>query len=138
MPNKARRTVPLPNFAPTEGACKCGCGGQLGDEILTRLQCFIWILEQHAGNGVKCIINSGFRCEKHNASVGGAAESQHLSGCAVDVVFLRANGAQIDNQDVAALARHSGLFSGIGYIEYAKRGKNLVHLDCRPGSLVQW
>jgi len=30
-------------------------------------------------------INSGWRCQKHNAEVGGAEKSRHLIGCAADV-----------------------------------------------------
>jgi uncharacterized protein YcbK (DUF882 family) len=105
---------------------------------MLRLQAFIRALEVVAGEGVKCQINSGFRCSAHNAKVGGAADSRHLHGDAVDVVFFRKDGVQIENQDVASVARHSMLFTGIGYLDYAKKGKNLVHLDCRPGALVIW
>ena len=138
MGQSRRRFVPLENFSDTEGRCQCGCGGAVGDEIMLRLQAFIRTLALVADPPIKCRVNSGFRCAKHNAAVGGAADSRHLHGDAVDVVFFRADGSQIDNADVAVMARKSGLFTGIGYMQYAKQGKNLVHLDCRPGALVIW
>ncbi len=37
---------------------------------------------------VPFVINSGYRCAKHNAEVGGKPSSSHLSGTAVDVKCL--------------------------------------------------
>ena len=31
------------------------------------------------------VVKSGFRCKKHNAEMGGMADSRHLIGCAVDI-----------------------------------------------------
>ena len=120
MPKSRRRFVALENFSDTEGACQCGCGKVPTEEIMLRLQAFIRALEVVAGPHIKCQINSGYRCAKHNAKVGGAADSRHLHGDAVDVVFFREGGTQIDNADVASVARHCMLFSGIGYLDFAK------------------
>lgn len=34
----------------------------------------------------KTTVNSGFRCPKHNAEIGGSRRSQHMRGLALDVV----------------------------------------------------
>jgi uncharacterized protein YcbK (DUF882 family) len=35
--------------------------------------------------GEPVIVNSGWRCEAHNAAVGGAKNSRHKTGCAADI-----------------------------------------------------
>lgn len=71
-------------FRKSEFACKCGkyCNGypaeidmnmvKIADEIRARI-----------GNPI--YINSGLRCKKHNANVGGVSNSQHLYGNAADL-----------------------------------------------------
>ena len=48
-----------------------------------------WLEELRACAGVPIIINSGYRSPQLNKKVGGAATSNHLTGCAVDI---RVNG----------------------------------------------
>lgn len=38
--------------------------------------------------GVPFVINSAYRCEKHNAKVGGVKDSSHMYGFAVDIGAL--------------------------------------------------
>lgn len=45
--------------------------------------------------GVPVIITSGYRCQRLNQAVGGAADSQHLTGQAVDFVIPGFTPAQI-------------------------------------------
>lgn len=136
-----RRSVLLRNYSASEGSCECGCGMVVENEMMLRLQAFVFILERIHGCPVKHIITSGARCASHNASVGGAKESQHLSGKAVDGTFHRFIGGQweqLDNGAVANFARESELFGGVGFLEYHRKGKNLVHLDCREGKVTIW
>ncbi len=71
----------------TRGEFRCQCGGKycdgfpaepaeetvrMADEIRRRA-------------GVPLTVNSGLRCEKHNAAVGGVANSLHRTGQAVDL-----------------------------------------------------
>jgi len=67
-------------------------------------------------------ITSGYRSEEHNSAVGGASNSYHKTGMAVDVSFP---GMTVDQ--VAMAAKKVG-FTGI--IKYYKSG--FVHLDMRP------
>ncbi|SHI09889.1 Peptidase M15 [Pantoea sesami] len=69
------------NFSRSEFACRCGCGF---DDISSELIVVLEGVRLHFGSPVK--ITSGCRCEKHNASVGGAPKSQHVQGIAADIV----------------------------------------------------
>jgi uncharacterized protein YcbK (DUF882 family) len=69
------------NFARSEFACTCGCGFDTVDAALLGI---LQALRDHFGESVT--ITSGCRCEAHNATVGGAENSQHLTGKAADIV----------------------------------------------------
>lgn len=105
------------NFTLDELKCKCGkCGSVLVDETLVaRLQ----QIRDHFGKAVT--VNSGYRCEKHNASpqVGGAKGSLHVKGRAAD---FRVQG--ITPQEVAKYAESIGIL-GIGLYD------DFVHIDTR-------
>lgn len=66
-------------------------------------------------------ITSGYRCEKHNAAVGGAVNSMHMQGKAVDIAVSDPD----EQEEIAELARKLG-FGGVGW------GKNFIHLDFGP------
>lgn len=105
------------NFALDEFKCKCGkCDPILVDE---KLVTWLQQIRDHFGKAVT--INSGYRCEKHNASpqVGGAKGSRHVKGMAAD---FRVQG--ITPQEVAKYAESIGIL-GIGLYD------NFVHIDTR-------
>jgi zinc D-Ala-D-Ala carboxypeptidase len=68
----------------TDDEFKCPCCGQFIDSLPFRA--FLAKL-QDARNiaGTPFVITSGYRCPKHNAEVGGKADSSHLKGIAVDI-----------------------------------------------------
>lgn len=72
-------------FKPEEFFCPCCHRGQ----IASSLALFLDILRRAWAAPI--IINSGWRCEKHNQEVGGVVPSaispgsRHLIGCAVDI-----------------------------------------------------
>jgi uncharacterized protein YcbK (DUF882 family) len=71
-------TYTFQNFKHDEFRCKC-CGKNLIDPgIIHRLQVLRDILR------VPIIVTSGYRCERHNSVVGGATDSMHVRGLAVD------------------------------------------------------
>ncbi len=63
-------------FEPYEFACKCGCGARdIEAELLEKLN----FARYYYGHSMS--VNSGARCEKHNASkkVGGSSTSSHIT-----------------------------------------------------------
>ena len=80
--------------------------------------------------GVPIIVNSAFRTESYNRRIGGARNSQHVQGRALDLHPQR--GSLKVLQDAAKRAREMGLITGIGF--YA----DFVHIDTREGPPVTW
>lgn len=68
------------------------------------------------------IINSGYRCNKHNKEVGGVKNSYHLLGKAADI-----HVPGICLVELVKIVKEFG-FKGIGF--YPER--NFLHLDIRP------
>lgn len=67
------------NFNFDEFSCRCGCGHDfISVSLVHRLQVIRDIIK------VPIIIHSGCRCRKHNAAIGGAPNSLHLTGHAAD------------------------------------------------------
>lgn len=79
-------------FKRKEFECHCGCGKDTVDaellEVLNRLR-------NHFGRPT--IITSGYRCSSHNARVGGAKGSQHLTGRAADLSISGVSTIEIYN-----------------------------------------
>jgi uncharacterized protein YcbK (DUF882 family) len=69
------------------------------------------------------ILNSAYRCERHNERVGGGEFSAHKEGRAVDI---RANGG-LKYRILAADLEKRG-FTGIGVY------RNMLHLDTAPAT----
>lgn len=68
------------NFNRSEFACKCGCGlCNLAPAIPKSCQTIRDAL------GMALNVNSGARCDKHNAKVGGVKGSYHTQGKAADL-----------------------------------------------------
>lgn len=102
-------------FGLKEFRCKC----------CTDLPVDAWMYVEHLVNNVldpvrekygKPIrVTSGFRCEKHNAKVGGAKHSQHLFGQAADIVSgdsgqLTVERLKEENRKIAQLIVKNGKF----------------------------
>lgn len=104
------------NFKTNEFDCHCkgSCHTTKIDSALVEI---LQRIREHFGKAV--IINSGYRCEKHNKAVGGASSSLHTKGKAADIVVKGINPAQ-----VAAFAERIGVL-GIGLYD------NFVHIDTR-------
>lgn len=106
------------NFRLAEFHCKgknC-CSSTLVDEKLTEL---LQKLRDKLGTAIN--INSGYRCRRHNAAVGGDAASNHVKGKAADIIV-----PGVAPEEVAKAAESVG-FKGI--ILYTK--KKFVHVAVR-------
>ena len=100
------------NFHLREFECKCGkCPHTLVDtEHIKKLQ----ELRDTIG---PVNITSAYRCEAHNASVGGSSNSQHKLGTATDI--------QSKTLTPAEVASHCEVFAGLG------RYNTFTHIDSR-------
>lgn len=112
---KGKVKVIAKNFKSTEFDCKCGeCSRtHIDDKLVDYLQ----EIRNHFNKPV--IINSGYRCYKHNKAVGGAITSKHMEGEAADIVVKG-----IAPREVAAYAEKIGI-KGIGLYD------TFVHIDTR-------
>ena len=72
-------------FKEKEFACKC-CG-QLPPLAKENIEALVENVLNPARQryGGPVLVNSGYRCARHNAAVGGVANSQHLRGEAADI-----------------------------------------------------
>ena len=72
-------------FKEKELCCKC-CG-QLPPHIRENIEALVDNVLDPAREklGKPIIVNSGYRCPKHNAEVGGVKNSQHMKGEAADI-----------------------------------------------------
>ena len=115
------------NFSRAEFACKCGeCESR---EVSPTLARGLQSMRDRAG--VKIIVNSGYRCPKHNAAEGGAKNSQHVLGNAADVVV---EGLSVLEMYELALGVDAFRNGGIGV--YPRHG-NFIHVDVR-GKFARW
>lgn len=91
------------HFSFSEWACGCG-GNKPGCRVIMVHRPLLADLEVYRSTlGQPVTIASGYRCELHNAEVGGAKDSQHLYGGAADVDYA------LSDRQVAALRRFSGI-----------------------------
>ncbi len=76
------------NLSRSEFACQCGCGFDTVDfELVNVLQTAVIDMENRFDEKVIIVITGPNRCNKHNAKVGGAKNSQHIYAKAVDHKF---------------------------------------------------
>ena len=109
------------NFDRSEAECPCCKEFLLVPDFITRLQ----LLRDQYGKPM--VINSWYRCRKHNRAIKGSTGSKHLEGIAVDVKV----GNSTDRRMLVDLAVMIG-FNGIGIAE------TFVHLDTRNSVPVLW
>lgn len=95
----------------------CCCKTYIDENLVEYLQ----MIRNHFRNPVN--INSAYRCEKHNAAVGGVSGSRHKYGQAADISVKGISPAE-----VAKYAESIGVL-GIGL--YEGDDGNFVHIDTR-------
>ena len=105
----------MKHFTEKELSCPC-CGMFFMDGEFK-----IGIDNARSLAGIPFIINSGFRCGKHNLEVGGSPTSSHLSGYAVDV------RAETDHQKFLIIM--GAIMAGITRILIYR---TFIHLDGHP------
>ena len=78
------------------------------------------------------IINSGYRSEEVNRKVGGAPNSNHLSGCAADIKVSDAIQAMRYGAILADYANLTGQKFDELLVERSKKGSYWLHIAVRP------
>lgn len=117
------------NFTSREFDCRCDsplCQSTVVEELLVES---LELLREGSG---PLVVLSGFRCEEHNARVGGVKDSQHLLGRAADVRASRG----LSPNSVAQLAGAVRAFAAGGIGIY--RDLNFTHLDVRDDGPARW
>lgn len=109
------------NFSNRELQCRCGCGLLPEQEFMNRVQLLRDMINR------PLTVNSAVRCGFHNRAIGGAQNSLHLTGNAIDLRV--SNGAEA--YQIAELAFRLG-FTGIGISD------TFVHIDTRQTTPAMW
>ena len=70
-----------------DGEFRCRCCGGLPPDARENIRALVEeVLDPvREAFGGPIVVNSGYRCERHNAAVGGVRNSQHLRGEAADI-----------------------------------------------------
>jgi len=84
---------------------------------------------KYKGRDIKLVVNSGYRCVKHNEEVGGNPNSFHLQGMAADVVPVGCTIKELVDQAESMRVFSEG---GIGIYD------TFVHLDTRYNGPARW
>lgn len=118
--NRGDKTALTKNFNRSEFQCPCGCGEQFVDpELAEKLQA----VRDKLGKKIK--ITSGYRCLKHNQSVGGGTNSRHRYGMAAD---WRLYDRSLNPVALGIIAQAVG-FGGVGIYWYDSNA--FCHADTR-------
>ena len=97
-------------FRIDEFRCPC-CGTGRPAALLV-----LWLEGLRRAWGGPVVVNSGFRCGRHNAEVGGVSNSRHLIGCAADV-----RPAEGSMEDFSCLGQPAGL--GAAFLREIRSGR---------------
>lgn len=112
------------HFSDSELACKhCGVNG-VHPELLDALE----MLRGKIGKPI--IVNSAYRCEAHNAAVGGVPDSEHVRGIAADIAVSGMTAEQLYAEALTIPAFADG---GIGVAPH----QGYIHVDVR-GDMARW
>lgn len=112
-----------------ESEFDCNHCGKYGDLISCQLLGVLEDVRAHFG-GKAVTINSGVRCDTHNANVGGASQSRHKTGYA--------DAADIVVKDIPPwlvadyLEARYPVKYGVG------RYSSFTHIDTRPNGPARW
>jgi len=112
------------NFNKSEFDCNCGC--KMPEEVLMEIQklaCQLQYIRNFVKKPIK--LTNAYRCKKHNKSVGGVSNSQHILGKAADIQITDMKPAGVYNT-IDNLAEHGHILQG-GLGKY----NSFVHYDIR-------
>lgn len=109
-------------FSMNEFECHCGC--RMPDSAKANIVALVGQVLDPAREryGKPVCVNSGYRCAKHNAAVGGVSNSQHLRGEAADICCG-------DNERLAKIIEANGKYDQL--IRYMGAGGKIrfIHVS---------
>ncbi len=118
MGNQMANNMLTKSFSYKEVQCRCGCKkAEMKPEFMEVLQKLRDLC------GFPLVITSGYRCPRHNKAVGGALNSSHMKGIAVDIDI-----SQMPEE------RREKLLEAIKSIKEIKGvgiAKSFIHIDTR-------
>jgi uncharacterized protein YcbK (DUF882 family) len=120
------------HFKYSELVCPCCQGIRLVTEFHSCME-LLETMRQRLGFAI--LINSGYRCPEHNASVGGEAASMHMTfavDCRPESIPGESIGVFEGKLDTMHRAARALGFGGIG------RYDSWLHLDTRSGFIARW
>lgn len=120
-------------FTRKEFECKCGCSTMAKDAPNDELIKILTHIREYYGKPL--IIKSGYRCEAHNAKVGGAPASRHIKGDAVDFVIKDVKTIDVYNYVIDKYGQGDYGIARKILKDYPYRG--FVHFDTR-GYKARW
>ena len=117
-------------FTMNEFECHCGC--RMPDSARVNIVALVEEVLDPAREilGRPIVVNSGYRCERHNRDVGGVRNSQHLRGEAADIapagLPLTADGLQELTQILVEQNRFDQLivYPRFLHVSYKRNGGN--------------
>jgi hypothetical protein len=119
------------HFSDAELRCRgtdCSADGSRGCGVNGCQQALVDALEVfRALVGRPVLVDSAYRCEKHNAQAGGVGKSEHVEGLAADIRVDGMTAAQLE-----AVARRIPAIRGIGRADF----QQYVHIDVRSTRTV--
>lgn len=119
------------NFRVKEFACPCSrCSEILIDDGLVEMGQKI---RDFFGKPV--YISSGYRCWPHNTEIGGAKDSNHPRGKAMD--FDVGSGRYMVDHRIVAMAAEAFACTGVGRYIYAN-GQAWVHISVNGKNIKRW
>ena len=110
-------------FNQEELTCHCCNECQMNEDFMNKL------LKVRADFGQPMIVSSAYRCELHNSAVGGAPNSQHIRGNAIDIFW----------DDYSAMEKYQLLESVLAYdLRGIGLSHEFIHFDNRKGVGKMW
>lgn len=117
------------NFSLSEFECKCGCKmPEFVKENVKELAENLQVLRDVVG---RIDLTNAYRCEEHNAAVGGSSNSQHIKGKAADIKSNTLSPSEIASITDDLMKSEKFKLGGIGIYN------TFTHVDIR-GYKARW
>ena len=115
-------------FSMNEFECHCGC--RMPDSARANIVALVEQVLDPAREryGKPVCVNSGYRCARHNAAVGGVVGSQHMRGEAADICCS-------DNERLARIIEENGRYDQL--IRYMGPGGKIrfIHVSWKSNGV---